>query len=77
MSAEADSASSASIYVGSSRDTTSFSDPTAISITTGGDPIFVPVWKTEASPAFELRLNDGGTPRFVSFTALVQDASKF
>lgn len=74
---ENDSASSASLWVGSSRSGAAFEAQTALSLGTANDPAFVPVWKTDHHPAFEIRLNDGGQPRIASFSVTLQDASKF
>ena len=73
---DAPSASSASLWMGSSA-STGFTDPTAVSLTTSGSPTFVPVWNGGPRPAFELRLNDGGTPRIASFQIKVQEGSRF
>jgi hypothetical protein len=75
---ENDSASSASLWLGSSRSGSAFVPATApLSLAETSDPLFVPVWKTDHHPSFELRIADGGRPRIASFSATIQDASKF
>jgi hypothetical protein len=74
---ENDSNSSASLWLGSSLSGSVYESQVAVSMTTTGDPLFAPVWETDHHPAFEIRINDGGKPRIASFSATIQDASKF
>lgn len=74
---ETDSSSSASLYVGSSRSGSVFTSERALNLSTANDPLFAPVWTTDQHPAFEIRWNDGGQPRIASFSATIQDGSKF
>ncbi len=74
---EADSASSFSLYIGSSRNTQDFDSGTKLAMTNPGGLVHAPTWKTDTAPLFEIRLNDGGTPRIVSFMATVKEASRF
>ena len=77
IDADVDSASSGSIWLGSARSNSVFTAEKAIAFTTANDPIFVPTFTTDNAPSFELRINDGGRPRIASFSATLQDASKF
>jgi hypothetical protein len=77
MDYEADANSAASVYVGSSYSGHDYDSGTALSITTSGSPSFVPVWHTSNAPVFELRLNDGGTPRIAAFQAVTIDSGRF
>ena len=74
---EADSASSASVFLGSARSGSVFTAEREVALTTANDPIFVPCWTTDNAPAFEVRIADGGRPRIAAFSATVEDASKF
>ena len=77
IDADADSASSASVWVGSARSGSVFTSEKEVRLTTANDPTFVPVFSTDNAPAFEIRIADGGRPRIASFSATLQDASKF
>ena len=77
IDADVDSASSGSLWLGSARSNSVFTAEKAIAFTTANDPIFVPVFTTDNAPSFELRISDGGRPRIASFSATLQDASKF
>lgn len=74
---ETDFSSTASIFVGSSRDESLFDSGATVSFTTPGGIVFLPTWKTGTSPNFEIRIADGGQPRIASFSATLKDASRF
>lgn len=74
---KAASASSLSVSVGNGRDDASFETGKRIALTSPGEVSFVPTWTTETTPAFEVRLSDGGTPRIMGFQATLRDGSKF
>ena len=77
IDADVDSASSVSVWVGSARSGSVFTSEKEVRLTTANDPTFVPVFSTDNAPAFEVRIADGGRPRIASFSATLQDASKF
>ena len=77
IDADVDSASSGSVWVGSARSASVFTSERAVAFTTANDPMFVPVFSTDNAPAFEIRIADGGRPKIASFSATLQDASKF
>lgn len=74
---EADSTSTATVFLGSFRSNPSFDAGTSMSLTTNGSPGFLPVWYTANSPIFEVRISDGGRPRFSAMQALISDAGRF
>ena len=73
---ESDSASSATVLVGSIRSGSDL-EGTATSLISTDIPTFVPTWGVDATPAFELRISDGGKPRFSRFQVQLQDAGRF
>lgn len=70
-------ASTASVFVGNSYDATDIDSGTSFSFSSNGDPTYIPVWKTERAPNFEIRLNDGGQPQIAAFSVTIKDASRF
>lgn len=76
MDYDTDTSSSMTLHVGSARSASSFDAGTAVSLTSQGNPAFVPVWKTDSAPLFEIRTS-GQPLRVASFQAKLQDASKF
>lgn len=77
IDADVTSASSMSVWLGSARSGSVFTAEREVSLTTANDPTFVPTWTTDNAPAFEVRIADGSRPRIASFSATLQDASKF
>ena len=77
IDADVDSASSASVWIGSARCGSVFTSERQVRLTPANDPTFVPVFTTDNAPSFEIRIADGGRPRIASFSATLQDASKF
>lgn len=74
---ESDSASSATVFVGSVRSGADLGEGTAVSLRSTDVPTFVPTWAVDSTPAFEIRISDGGRPRFSRFQVQLQDAGKF
>ena len=74
---ESDSASSATVFVGSVRSGADLGTGTAVSLVSTDVPTFVPTWGVDSTPAFEIRLSDGGKPRFSRFQVQLQDAGRF
>jgi len=73
---ESDSASSATVLVGSIRSGSALVG-TATSLISTDIPTFIPTWGVDATPAFEIRIDDGGKPRFSRFQVQLQDAGRF
>ena len=74
---ESDSASSATVFVGSIRSGSDLGDGTATSLISTDIPTFIPTWAVDSTPAFEIRMDDGGRPRFSRFQVSLQDAGRF
>lgn len=73
---EATSASSYSVYTSNDLGQ-NFTAVTKLAATATGRNQFVPLWETGQAPQFEIRLNDGGTPKFARFQASLRDAGRF
>ena len=74
---ESDSASSATVFVGSVRSGADLGAGTGTSLISTDIPTFIPTWAVDSTPAFELRMDDGGRPRFSRFQVQLQDAGRF
>ena len=74
---ESDSASSASVFLSSARSGSAFETGIAVSLISTNVPTFIPTWTVDSTPIFEVRLNDGGKPRFERFQVQLQDAGRF
>lgn len=74
---EKNSPSTLSLYVGSARDDTDRAVVKEVSLPLDSQPVFIPTWKTDRAPDFEIRIADGSTPKIDAFQVTLRDASKF
>lgn len=77
MDYDTDASSTMTLHVGSARSSQEFDSGTAVSLTSQGNPAYVPVWKTDSAPIFEIRMTGAEHVRISSFQASIKDASKF